>query len=181
MRFGVTAPPSVNVGARRPAGVAMLVLAAVASLSGCGSSGVMGTNGIVKTNVVGGLNETYHSGFVMPENGLDQVPIGASRDQVQIVLGSPSTTADFGGEVWYYISQTRQRKALFTKQKIVQQQVLAIYFDKKGTVERIANYGLKDGKIFDFIAQTTPTGGKDQGFLEQVLTGALNVGSPLGG
>ncbi|MCX5514973.1 outer membrane protein assembly factor BamE [Kaistia algarum] len=175
MLFGVSArKPGTGVTARH-VGAGMLLLAAVTSLSGCGS------NGIIKSNVVGGLNETYHAGFVMPDNGLEQIPIGASRDQVQIVLGSPSTTADFGGEVWYYISQTRTRKVLFANQKIVEQRVLAIYFDKKNNIERIGNYGLKDGKVFDFVSQTTPTGGKDQGFLEQILTGALNVGSPLGG
>ena len=36
----------------------------------------------------------------------------------------------------------------------------------------IANYGLKDGKVFDFISRTTPTGGKDQTFLGQMLAGA---------
>jgi len=158
-------------------GIGVLAIVAAASLSGCGS------NPVLKSNVVGGLNETYHSGFVAPANALEQIPVGASRDQVQIVLGTPSTTADFGGEVWYYISQTRERKVLFQRQKVVDQRVLAIYFDKENNIERVANYGLKDGKVFDFVTQTTPTTGKDQGFLEQILSGALGVGatSPFGG
>ena len=174
MRSAVSARRSGTGATASRIGVGLMI-AAAAALAGCGP------NNIVKSNVMGGLNETYHSGFVAPENALEQIPIGASRDQVQIVLGTPSTTADFGGEVWYYISQTRERKVLFQRQQVIDQRVLAIYFDKKNNIERIANYGLKDGKVFDFITQTTPTGGKDQGFLEQVLSGALNVGSPLGG
>ena len=36
------------------------------------------------------------------------------------------------------------------------QHVLAVYFDKSGKVDRIANYGMKDGKVFDFVSRTTP-------------------------
>ena len=35
--------------------------------------------------------------------------------------------------------------------------MVAIYFDKNRQVIRLANYGMKDGKIFDFISRTTPT------------------------
>lgn len=176
MRFGVTTKGFASGVSARRVGAGMLALLAATSLTGCGNS-------VLKSNVVGGLNETYHSGYVASPTALEQIPVGASRDQVQIVLGSPSTTADFGGEVWYYISQTRTRKVAFTNQKIVDQRVLAIYFDKNNNIERVADYGLKDGKIFEFITQTTPTTGKDQGFLEQVLTGAIGVGSgnPFGG
>ena len=47
----------------------------------------------------------------------------------------------------------------------------------------IANYGLKDGKVFDFISRTTPTGGKDQNFIGQIIGGAskLAPGLPGGG
>ena len=30
---------------------------------------------------------------------------------------------------------------------------------------RLANYGLKDGKIFDFISRTTPTSGQEISYL----------------
>ena len=38
---------------------------------------------------------------------IDQVPVGSSREQVLLALGTPSTTATFDNEVFYYISQTR--------------------------------------------------------------------------
>jgi outer membrane protein assembly factor BamE (lipoprotein component of BamABCDE complex) len=55
----------------------------------------------------------------------------------------------------------------------VDQHVVAIYFDDKQKVARIANYGMKDGKIFDFVSQTTPTGGLDRSFLQQVFAGLI--------
>jgi outer membrane protein assembly factor BamE (lipoprotein component of BamABCDE complex) len=65
--------------------------------------------------------------------------------------------------------------------KVIDQRVVAVYFDKKQQVERVANYGLQDGKVFDFISETTPTGGADQNFLQQVLTGMIGLGgNPFG-
>ena len=54
-------------------------------------------------------------------------------------------------------------------QHVVDQRVIAIYFDKERKVTRLANYGLKDGKVFDFISQTTPTGGQERSLLGGML------------
>ncbi len=61
--------------------------------------------------------------------------------------------------------------------KVVDQRVVAVYFDQKDQVARVANYGLKDGKVFDFISRTTPTGGADQSFLQQILSGMIGLGA----
>ncbi len=92
-----------------------------------------------------------------------------------IALGSPSTTANYGGDVFYYISQTRSRAAAFLPDKVVDQRVVAVYFDSKDQVKQIADYGLQDGKVFDFVSRTTPTGGVDQTFIQQILSGALGL------
>lgn len=123
--------------------------------------------------------ENFTSGYVLEDGALDFVPVGSSREQVLLSLGTPSTTATFDKEeTFYYISQKRVRNAAFLKQKIVDQRVLAVYFGEDGRVSQIANYGLQDGKVFDFITRTTPTGGKDQTFLTQILTGAKKGGLP---
>ncbi len=36
---------------------------------------------------------------------------------------------------------------------------------KNRQVQRLANYGLQDGKIFDFISRTTPTSGQELSYL----------------
>ena len=54
-------------------------------------------------------------------------------------------------------------------QQVVDQRVIAVYFDKERKVTRLANYGLKDGKVFDFISQTTPTGGQELSLLGGML------------
>ena len=55
--------------------------------------------------------ETLQRGYVLPEGGLEQVPVGATQEQVLIVLGTPSTVATVNGEAFYYISQKAQRSA----------------------------------------------------------------------
>ncbi len=109
--------------------------------------------------------EEFQKGYILPPGALEQIPIGASQDQVLIVMGTPSTVATLNGEVFYYISQRSERPVAFMNQKVVDQRVIAIYFDKNRQVQRLANYGLKDGKIFDFISRTTATSGQELSYL----------------
>lgn len=116
--------------------------------------------------------QTFTNGYVVDQQALDQVPVGSSREQVLLSLGSPSTTNILEGkEALYYISQQRTRAAAFARASLVSQRVLAVYMGSDGKVERIADYGLQDGKVFDMISRTTPTGGADQGFIVGVIRG----------
>lgn len=121
--------------------------------------------------LAGGCNteQVLMNGAQIDEQQLALVPIGSSREQVLLALGSPSTTGTFDNEVFYYISQKRVKTMQFQKPKLVDQRVLAIYFDENGMVANRADYGLRDGKIFDFISRTTPTGGKDMTFLSRLF------------
>lgn len=109
--------------------------------------------------------EQFQRGYILPPGALEQIPIGASQDQVLIVMGTPSTVATLSGEVFYYISQRSERKVAFMNQQVIDQRVIAIYFDQDRRVRRIANYGLQDGRIFDFISRTTPTSGQELSYL----------------
>jgi outer membrane protein assembly factor BamE (lipoprotein component of BamABCDE complex) len=126
------------------------------------------------------IGETLHRGYIPPEAALQQVQVGAPREQVLLALGTPSTTADFGGEVFYYISQVTNRPVAFLNTRIVDQSVLAVYFDENSQVDRIANYGLEDGRVIDLVSRTTPTAGRDFSFISQILGAAGNVGAAPG-
>lgn len=125
--------------------------------------------------------QTTIHGFVPTEYTLDQITEGSSREQVMLTLGTPSTTADFGNEVFYYISQTRKRPVAFMNSKPVAQTVVAVYFDEEQRVSRTAQYGLKDGKLFDFTNQVTPTAGKEASFLGRILEGVGPSSNPFQG
>ena len=117
----------------------------------------------------GCMGETLTRGYVPPATALEQIQPGAPREQILLTLGTPSTTADFGGEVFYYITQKTNRPVAFMNAHVIDQTVLAIYFDQNSQVDKIANYGLQDGKIVDLASRTTPTGGKDFSFISQLF------------
>ena len=141
---------------------AALVAAGVASLAvlaGCNASQTLSPS------------ETLTQGYVMDEQALELVPVGSSREQVLLALGTPSTTSTFENEVFYYISQKRQRPVAFMKPRLVDQRILTIFFGEDGRVASIANYGLQDGKVFDFMSRTTPVASRETSFIGQMLTG----------
>jgi outer membrane protein assembly factor BamE (lipoprotein component of BamABCDE complex) len=144
---------------KRPIRLA-LVLACGVALAGCGAN----------------FGETLQRGYVLQEGTLEQIPIGATQEQVLIVLGTPSTVATVSGEAFYYISQKTQRTAAFMPHTVIDQRVVAVYFDRDRRVARLANYGVKDGKIFDFYSQTTPTGGQELSYIRNIFR---NIGPKL--
>jgi outer membrane protein assembly factor BamE (lipoprotein component of BamABCDE complex) len=123
---------------------------------------------ILGTPLGGCFTQTYQHGYVLADGALEQIPLGATQEQVLIVLGTPSTVATVSGEVFYYISQ-RAEQVAFMPQKMVDQRVVAVYFDKNRRVQRLANYGLQDGKVFDFVSRTTPTAGQELSYLNYIF------------
>ena len=136
----------------RPAGARLRALAVLLTL------------GALVGPLGGCITQVYQRGYLLPEGALEQIPLGAWQEQVLIVLGTPSTVATISGEVFYYISQ-RTEQTSFLPQKETDLRVVAVYFDKGRKVERLANYGIKDGKVFDYISRTTPSGGEQQSIL----------------
>jgi len=116
----------------------------------------------------GCIAQKYSRGYMLPDGALEQIPIGASQEQVLVVLGTPSTVATVSGEVFYYISQKTEQIS-FMPQHVTDQRVVAVYFDKDRRVQRLANYGLKDGKVFDFVSRTTPAGGQEMSYLTYIF------------
>jgi outer membrane protein assembly factor BamE (lipoprotein component of BamABCDE complex) len=118
------------------------------------------------------LTITRNHGYIQSQEMIEQVPEGSSREHALLVLGTPSTTASFGNEVFYYISQ-RTETIAFLEPRIVDQRVLAVYFGDDGTVAQLANYGLEDGRVVDFIGRRTPTTGEEVTFLRQLMSAAV--------
>jgi outer membrane protein assembly factor BamE (lipoprotein component of BamABCDE complex) len=138
-------------------------------LSGMASSRIAAAVVALGLLLGGCFSETYQRGYIVPEGALEQIPIGSTQEQVLIVLGTPSTVATVSGEAFYYISQRAERAIGFMPQQVVDQRVVAVYFDKNRRVQRLANYGMQDGRLFDFVSRTTPTGGKDYAYINAMF------------
>jgi outer membrane protein assembly factor BamE (lipoprotein component of BamABCDE complex) len=140
---------------------------------------VLAAAALAATVMLGGCDsftQVYQRGYVLPEGALEQVPLGATQEQVLIVLGTPSTVATVSGEVFYYISQRAEQKLAFLPQQVTNQRVVAVYFDKQRRVARLANYGLKDGRVFDFVSRATPSGGTELNYLNYIFS----ITKPIG-
>jgi len=116
----------------------------------------------------GCFTQNYQRGYILAEGALEQIPLGAPQEQVLIALGTPSTVATVSGEVFYYIS-ARTEQTSFLPERTTDQRVVAVYFDKSRRVQRLANYGIEDGRIFDYISRTTPTSGQELSYLSYVF------------
>ena len=125
------------------------------------------------------MGEEFQRGYVVDENAIGQVKQGMSAEQVLQTLGTPSTVSTVGNKNWYYISQRSNRTFQFLGEQVVDQRVTAVYFNNNLRVERVALYGLQDGRVFDFISRTTPSGGQESSFLTQIFRGANNF-NPFG-
>ena len=119
-----------------------------------------------------------HHGHVFTESDLQQVQPGMSKDQVRLAFGTPDTTTAIGGGAYYYIA-SKQKTVAFTKPKVVDRKIVAVYFDDKESVTRVANYGVKNGKVFDFVKRKTPSHEESDGLINQLFR---NLGqNPFGG
>ena len=109
-------------------------------------------------------------GHQFRETDLQQISPGMTQDQVKLTLGTPTTTSAVAtGNTYYYIASTEAEKS-FLSPRETDRQVVAVYFNQGGTVDQVANYGLKDGKVFDFITRQTPApGAKDEGLLKSLF------------
>src|ERR1700689_4455639 len=91
-------------GRSRKAASSIVIFALALSLGGC-------------------FGETFQRGYVLPDGALEQIPLGASQEQVLLVLGTPSTVATVSGEAFYCIPQRADRPVSFMNSSITDQRV----------------------------------------------------------
>lgn len=147
---------ALRIFSRRGAAVLAVRLAAASGLASS-LAGCLGYDGVV------------NRGAIVDERTVAQVKTGMAASQVLTTIGTPSTTSTVGGDAWYYISQRAERQLAFMPQKVTDQRVFAVYFDKAKKVQRVADYGLEDGKPIDFLSRTTPNPAAETHLLQSIL------------
>ena len=109
---------------------------------------------------------------------LEQLEVGQQRKrEVARILGSPSVAGTFDDSTWYYISRRTESWAFFGEE-VVEQQVLALYFDDAGVLQHMETYTQDDARNIATSDRTTPTAGRELGFFEQIFG---NLGRGIGG
>ena len=75
-------------------------------------------------------------GFIPDQDLVDKLRPGVhDRDSVASLFGSPITVADFNGETWLYVKRESEQTAFF-EEKLLDQDVLAVHFDKDGLLTK---------------------------------------------
>jgi len=118
--------------------------------------------------------QTARHGQIFTDAELKQVKEGMTQDQVMLTLGSPTTRSTVGDGAFYYISTKTRTPIGFMKPEVVDRRVVAVYFDDSNQVTRVANYGIEDGKVIDFITRKTPTYSGEDGLLKELFR---NIGT----
>jgi outer membrane protein assembly factor BamE (lipoprotein component of BamABCDE complex) len=113
--------------------------------------------------------EINRHGHVFMDIDVNQVQPGMSREQVTTFHGSPDTTSTIGGDDAYYYISTTQKTYAFLKPWEIDRKVVAVYFSGEGSVQQVAQYGLKDGIVVKYAKDETPARGKDLTFIEQIF------------
>lgn len=119
-------------------------------------------SGCIKT-----INE---QGYKIPEIDISKLKLGEStKSDVFILLGSPSTTSNFGDETWYYINKKYESVA-FLDTKDLEQKVISFRFDNNGVLQKIEDFDLNDKQQIAIKSDKTPTEGNRMTIFEQMLS-----------
>src|SRR5665213_17903 len=119
--------------------------------------------------LVGCTNPVDQRGNLPPPDKLAQVKPGSTdKATVTQLLGSPSSVATFDGNTWYYISQ-KTRPVAFFSPELVDQEVVAIDFDKDGVVSDLRHRTMADGEAILPNPNATPAPGREFSLLEQLI------------
>lgn len=122
-------------------------------------------------------------GNLPPEEAFSQLEPGQqTRQDVQLILGTPSTTSSFGSETWYYISAMTTQYAFYSVEEI-ERDVYALSFDDRGILQEVKTYGLDDGEDIQVVERETPTMGREFSLIEQLIgnLGRFDRGAPEAG
>jgi outer membrane protein assembly factor BamE (lipoprotein component of BamABCDE complex) len=130
---------------------------------------------IVSAIAVTGCNPILRThGYVPTADAKPQEvePGSDTKSTVLARLGNPSVKGTFDEDVatdtWYYMNSVRQSFA-YLRPLIEERSITAISFNEDGQVEKVAEYGIEDGRYVNFVDRKTPTRGRELSVLEQIF------------
>jgi outer membrane protein assembly factor BamE (lipoprotein component of BamABCDE complex) len=95
------------------------------------------------------------------------IPGVSGRTNVLKSLGSPTTTAPFDENVWYYIGQKTEKTGIFDP-KVVDKKIVVVAFNADGIVDSIEK--VDAGQIdVPTVRRKTPTSGNEITVMQQLI------------
>lgn len=120
------------------------------------------------------------NGVFLSAEDVAKVQVGAARADVLQVLGTPTTTAVFDDNTWYYVGQKTEKKAFFDA-KVTERKVYELKFAEDGTLSSMREVA-EDAIDVPIVRRKTPTTGHDLTAAQQLLgnLGRFNKSSKKG-
>ncbi len=116
--------------------------------------------------------KTVHiSGHLFKEDEMKALEQTKSKQDIENLLGTPTSVSDFGQETWYYIT-TKKETIAFLPDKILEQNIVSISF-VQDKVDTISRYSEKDANQPHLVSEYTVTKGNDISTAQQLFS---NVG-----
>ena len=119
-----------------------------------------------------------YQGFQAIDANPKDVKVGTdTRSTVLARLGTPTATASFDKNIWFYLSQTADRTAFYAPQ-VVRRDITEVVFDKDTqAVKSVDVFTLKDGRVIAYNTRETPTRGRELTFIEQMFGSLSTIGT----
>ena len=107
----------------------------------------------------------------------------SNKNDIQKILGSPSTTSKFDNDVWIYIErkQTQSKLKNLGRMKIFQNNVLVLEIDNYGILKKKEFYNKDDMEDIKIVEATTEAGFKRNSFVYDFMSSMRQkINDPLG-
>lgn len=109
-----------------------------------------------------------HGNTVEPERVSQIVPGISSQQDVEVLLGSPSSVSVLDGQKWYYIGK-RSQSIAFLEPDVLERQVLSVWFNADGIVQSVDTLDADNGRAVRLVKRETRTRGNDLTIVQQFL------------
>ena len=119
-----------------------------------------------------------YQGFQAIDANPKDVKVGTdTRATVLARLGTPTATASFDKNTWFYLSQVADKTAFYAPQ-VVRRDITEVVFDKDTqAVKSVDVFTLKDGRVIAYNSRETPTRGRELTFIEQMFGSLSTIGT----
>jgi len=108
-------------------------------------------------------------GNILDPGALAQITPGTStREDVATKLGTPTQVSTFDEKVWYYIGRQTEQYS-FLSPDVLKQQAVEIDFNDAGIVKSVTNLDLSKAADISPVDRETPTYGRNDTFIRQLL------------
>ena len=125
-----------------------------------------------------------HHGIQFLEIKQEKLSINkTNKNDIQKILGPPSTKSTFNNDVWIYIERKTSKSSLFTlgKKKMIKNNVLVLEIDNKGLLVKKDFFDINDMNEFNFSEGTTEKTHSKRSFVYDFLSSVRQkMNDPLG-